>query len=90
MRSNIFDVNKKEVVIGDTIKLPYVDPMGRVTGDFEGTAKVIFKFGCFGYEGVLRFVPLMEWMKTKAGDYVPNNGNKTLYTEKYPFEVITE
>ncbi len=87
MKSNIFDKNGIEVCVGDTLVFPYVTPMGDLT-DREGFRKVvIFKYGCFGYETQTHFESLMSWMKTETGDYVPNCGNKVVYTEKYPFWV---
>jgi hypothetical protein len=51
--------------------------------------EIVFKHGCYGYETQTGFEPLMNWMKTKRGDYVPNCGNKVIYTEKYPFWLVT-
>ena len=90
MESGIFDKNKIEVKEGDTVLFPYVDPKGRVTDEIDFSKKIEFKFGCFGYWTETRFVPLMDWMETDRGDYVPNCGNKTVYTEKYYFEVETK
>lgn len=87
MKSNIFDKNGKEVKVGDTIAFPYIDPMGKITDDVDFTRKVVFKYGCFGYETQTSFVPLIEWMKIRHGEYVPNCGNKTIYTEEYLFWV---
>lgn len=87
MKSNIFDKNGVEVKIGDTLVFPYVDPMGKIHNDEDFRATVIFKYGCFGYEAKTRFIPLIEWMEKQEGEYVSNCGNKTIYTEKYPFWV---
>lgn len=88
MESGIFDKNGIEISIGDTIVFPYMNPVGEIeenTPDF--TAVVKFKFGCFGYFNQVEFVPLFEWMGTLSGEYVPNHGNKTVYTNEYPFWV---
>ncbi len=87
MKSNIFDKNGIEVKIGDTVVFPYITPMGKVTNDADFKKEVVFKYGCFGYETKTGFETLMNWMYTDKGDYVPNCGNKTIYTEKYPFWV---
>lgn len=87
MKSGIFDKNKKEVKVGDTLVFPYVTPKGELTDEEDFIATVVFKYGCFGFESQTSFIPLMEWMEIKSGDYVPNCGNKRIYTEKYPFWV---
>ncbi len=87
MKSNIFDKNGVEVKIGDTLVFPYIDPKGKIYNDEDFRVTVIFKYGCFGYESITRFIALMEWMEQEVGDYVSNCGNKTIYTEKYPFWV---
>ncbi|MFA7628739.1 MAG: hypothetical protein WCY37_05040 [Candidatus Dojkabacteria bacterium] len=87
MKSNIFDKNGIEVCVGDTVVFPYIDPMGRLTEDEDFKKQIVFKHGCFGYETQTSFEPLMNWMKKERGDYVPNCGNKVVYTEKYPFWV---
>ena len=87
MKSKIFDKNGIEVKEGDKITFPYVTPFGDLTED-EGFSKiVVFKYGCFGYETSTGFETLFSWMKTEQGVYVPNCGNKKIYTEKYPFWV---
>lgn len=85
MTSNVFDKNGKEVSVGDTLVFPYIDPLGGThdTEDFKAT--VLFKYGCFGYETATKFIPLMKWMEEEQGEYISNCGNKTIYTEKYPF-----
>lgn len=87
MKSNIFDKNGIEVCEGDMVVFPYVTPFGDLTEN-EGFKKEIkFKYGCFGYETKTSFEPLMNWMKTERGEYVPNAGNKVVYTGEYPFWV---
>ena len=90
MKSGIKDKNGKEVKIGDWIAIPYIDPMGRLTEDEDYRVEVKFKYGCFGYYNELKFVPLLEWQSTDRGDYIPNAGNIVIYTEEYPFWVVTE
>lgn len=87
MKSKIFDKNGTEVKVGSLVSFPYVDPGGNVTDEIGFVKTVEFNFGCFGYWNETKFIPLMEWMKTERGDYVSNCGNKTVYTEKYFFEV---
>lgn len=87
MKSNIFDKNGIEVCVGDTVVFPYIDPAGGVHDEEDFRKKIKFKYGCFGFETQTQFIPLMEWMNTERGDYVPNCGNKVVYTEKYPFWV---
>jgi len=89
MKSNIFDKLGKEVCVGDIVAFPYIDPKGRLY-DEEGFRKeIVFKYGCYGYETQTGFEPLMNWMKKERGEYVPNCGNKVVYTEEYPFWVVT-
>ena len=85
--SNIFDRNGVEVKVGQTLVFPYITPFGELTNNIGFKAKVQFKYGCFGYETKTSFIPLMEWMEIEKGEYVPNSGNKKIYTEKYPFWV---
>jgi len=73
LRTQIFDKNKIEVKIGDTIVLPYIDPVGvihRNTADYE--AEVVFKYGCVGYYTLTRYEPLMNWMEIEKGEYISN------------------
>jgi len=88
MKSYIFDKYGIEVCIGDTVAFPYVTPMGDITDDEDFRKQILFKYGCFGYETKTHFVPLMDWMKKESGEYVPNCGNKTIYTNQYPFWVV--
>lgn len=85
MKSGIFDRNGKEVKKGDTLIFPYITPKGDVILQEDFRAEVLFRYGCFGFETETHFVPLMEWMETMQGDYVPNCGNKKIYLEIYPF-----
>lgn len=87
MNSGIFDTNQVEVKIGSIVSFPYITPKGEVTEEEDFTKKIEFKYGCFGYYNELRFVPLMDWMKTDRGEYIPNCGNKTIYTNKYYFTI---
>lgn len=87
MESGIFDKNGIEIKEGDIIVFPYVDPKGRLTKDESFRKEVLFKYGCFGYETQIDFIPLFEWMKKKEGDYIPNKGNKNIYTKEYEFWV---
>lgn len=85
MKSGIKDRNGIEVKAGDNVVFPYIDPMGTMTetSDFEKT--IVFEHGCFGYYTETMFTPLYGWMRTEAGEYVPNCGTKTIYTSEYPF-----
>jgi len=85
MRSGIFDKYGVEVRTGDTICLPYITPIGEVTGEVGEEREVVFCFGCYGYWTETRFVPLLEWMKVEDGEYIANQGNRTVYTGKYLF-----
>lgn len=89
LKSGILDRNGKEVTAGCTIAFPYIDPVGKMhvlEEDFR--AEVVFDHGCLGYYSKTSFTPLMEWQKTKSGEYVSNHGNKTIYTGDYPFIVV--
>lgn len=91
MKSGIKDKNGTEIKAGDTIVIPYVDPMGKIIDDEEGyRAKICFEHGCFGYYNKTHFIPLFDWQATEHGEYIPNNGNKVIYTGKYPFWVAEE
>lgn len=85
MKSDIFDKNKKEVKKGDIVQFPYITPKGEITDVLDFEKKIVFKFGCFGFFTQTKFIPLMDCMETKQGEYIPNCGNKTIYTEIYPF-----
>ena len=89
MQSNIFDTNGVEVQEGDILVFPYITPHGDKTSDIDFKAKVVFKYGSFGFDTETRFIPLLEWMDTGVGEYVANFGNKTVYLETYPFWVET-
>lgn len=91
IKSGIFDKNGKEVKIGDTLILPYVDPMGGLHEDISNEEVIVqFKHGCFGYETVIDFIPLMNWSKKKTGEYVCNRGNKIIILDKYVFQIKRE
>ena len=87
MKSGIFDKNRKEVKIGDVLNFPYINFRGIVTDEVDFSKTVEFKYGCFGYSSETMFIPLMEWIIKERGIYVPNNGNKIIYTENYYFWV---
>ena len=90
MKSGIIDKNGIEIKAGDTLVLPYVDPMGRLTEE-EGTRVIIvFEHGCFGYYDQTSFNPLFSWQRQVSGEYIPNEGNKVIYTGEYPFWVDVE
>jgi hypothetical protein len=90
MKSSIFDKNGIEVSKGDILAFPYITPVGDMTEGEGFREQVQFKYGCFGIETKTRYIPLMEWMITKQGEYVSNYGNKVVYTEKYPFWVVKQ
>ena len=83
MKSGIIDKNGIEIKEGDTICLPYITPMGELTEEVDKEREVVFRFGCFGYWNETYFVPLIDWMTKETGDYVPNQGNKIVYTDNY-------
>jgi len=83
MKSGIVDKNGIEIKVGDTICLPYITPMGALTDEVDKEREVVFRFGCFGYWNETEFVPLIDWMTKKEDDYVPNQGNKIVYTDEY-------
>jgi len=85
MKSDIFDKNNKIVKVGDTLSFPWIDPMGGVDKDVDFQAEVVFEYGCMGYFRGTSFHPLMNWMKKEVGSYIPNEGNKVIYTNKYIF-----
>ena len=90
IKSGIIDKNGIEVKIGDTIVLPYVDPMGDIS-ETEGTkAIVVFEHGCFGYYDETHFNPLFIWQRQVKGEYISNEGNRVVYTGEYPFWVVAE
>jgi len=90
MQFGITDKNGDNISLGDTLVFPYIAPNGNITTDVDFTATVEFEHGCVGYHGPTRFVPLIEWQFTKVGDYIPNEGNMTVYTESYPFWILTQ
>jgi len=87
MKSGIIDKRGTEIKLGDTLVIPYIDPMGNVTEEADHKVKVVFEYGCFGYYTSTRFQPLFEWQSTEPGPYIPNAGIKRIYTGKYPFWV---
>jgi len=89
MKSGIKDKNGVEVKENDIIALPYLTPHGTITEDEEERVKVVYDHGCFGYYNKVKFIPLMNWQKTKDGEYVPNEGEKTIYTFEYYFWVVS-
>ena len=90
MKSGIIDKNGIEIKVGDTLVLPYIDPMGALTEEPDCKVKVVFEHGCFGYYTTTRFEPLINWQKTEAGEYISNAGIKRVYTGQYPFWIDTE
>jgi hypothetical protein len=87
MKSGIFDKNKIEVKIGDTIILPYITPLGEISDEDGEKVEVVFKYGCYGFFTKTQFIPLIDLQCKKVGEYVPNHGNKTVYTEEYYFTI---
>jgi hypothetical protein len=87
MKSGIIDKNGTEIKLGDTLVIPYIDPMGTLTEEADYKVKVVFEHGCFGYYTKTRFKPLFEWQQTEPGTYIPNAGIQRIYTRKYPFWV---
>lgn len=90
MNSGIVDKHGIEVKVGDTICMPYITPLGKLTEDVDFEAEVVFQFGCFGYWDATEFIPLIKWMFKGKGEYVSNYGNKVVYTEEYIFWVKTK
>lgn len=73
MKSGIIDKNKIEVKEGDIICIPYVDFVGNIyPDDIDKEHTVVFKYGCFGVQTLIGFVPLFNMMKLEEGDYIPN------------------
>tara|TARA_R110000851_G_scaffold148589_1_gene288905 strand:+ start:233 stop:505 length:273 start_codon:yes stop_codon:yes gene_type:complete len=90
MKSGIKDKNGVEVKEKDIIALPYITPHGTITEDEDQRVVVVYEHGCFGYYDKVRFNTLMDWQKTEEGEYVPNAGEKTIYTGKYYFWIVAE
>lgn len=74
------DKNGKDIYEGDIVEIPYITPMGNIDyskADFN--IEVLFKNGMFGYFTKTKFVPLEDFIEKTKGDYVSNEGNKTIY-----------
>jgi len=83
------DKNGKEIYEGDIIIIPYVDPMGHLHIDTpNGKTKVEYEHGRF----VLNKYPwpqdIVDWCKKKEGEYIPNEGNRTIVEDDTVLEVI--
>lgn len=89
MESGIFDKNGIEIKVGDVLIFPYITPCGQPTNDVNFKSVVVYKYGCFGIEDDIKFVPLFEWMEKAVGEYISNRGNKVIYTNRYLFWVNT-
>lgn len=88
--SKIIDKNGIEVKEGDRIQFYYIDPMGKINYDVLGDIETVeFKYGAFGYQTPIKFVPLFYWVGEQDGKYIPNQGTERIYTNKYPFYVLT-
>lgn len=73
--SGVVDVNGCEILCGDTVAIPYIDPSGNVHKDTDDyKALVMFKHGAFGFVHNERFRPLMDYLERIGKKYVPNVG----------------
>jgi len=91
----IKDRNGISVCVGDRVKLPYVDPKGKVNWDSEysSEAEVVYQHACYMLEikkghGYSEHIMVLDWLEKESGEYVPNFGNKTIIKDKALFEVI--
>ena len=82
--TKIKDCNGTAVKVGDLIALEYMTPYGGTTGRYleNDPHKVIFRFGALCIATATEYIPLLEYVKTKQGDYVGNAGHKTVYDKK--------
>ncbi len=85
MMCDLKDINGKQIILGDTIGLYYVDPSGKIHYEIDSQKTVIFKHGCYGYMTETRFVPLLNWAPITLGDYIPNEGNIEIVSDKCNF-----
>ncbi len=86
--SGMQDKNGDDIYEGDCFYTPYINPLGVLDGvDKSAVLVVVTKHGCFGVEGVGRFIPLIEYLELKDGEYIPNYGNREDYGDCY-IEII--
>ena len=90
LKSGIKDKNGVEVKVGDIIAIPYTTPFGELTNEIDERHEVVFARGCFGYFDETDFVPLFMWERAEEGEYIPNQGNRMIYTGEHMFWVIKE
>lgn len=68
-----------DIYEGDIIAIPYITPFGDITEEYDKHFIVEFKNGMFGYSTPTRFNPLEDFIIKERGEYISNQGNKTLY-----------
>lgn len=84
--TGLVDINGKQVHLGDTIHKLYVPPFGEPTDDLDdeyyGKGEVTFENGtyCLRTKASPDPIPLHTLLKRKKGEYVPNYGNATVYS----------
>jgi len=88
--SGWLDREGNEVYEGDIMGIPYIDPMGNIHPDnIEKKAIVIFSKGVLGVDMGDATTPLLLWGQILEEIYVPNYGNKKIYSNKLHLKKIT-
>jgi len=84
------DVNENIVTVGSVIQLPYIDPNGEITWEYDGQTKysVILSHGALGIETETEFIPLVKFFQRRKGEYVPNCGNKVILENLGIFKIV--
>ena len=82
--TKIKDYKGTTVKVGDLIALEYVTPYGGATGRYleDYPYKVLFRFGALCIATSTKYIPLIDYVETKQGDYVSNAGYKVKYDKK--------
>jgi len=95
METGLVDINGEKISLGDRLRKVYINPFGELTDELEsddyyGVGDVTFENGsfCLRIKSSPDPIYLHQLLKTSEGEYVPNYGNKTIYTNIVAAQII--
>lgn len=78
--SGVTDTKGDLIFEGDIVTKKYIAPNGVEHGnDLDWIYKIVFKHGCVGICTKTGFAPLIDFLRQNRGEYIPNEGNETLF-----------
>lgn len=76
--TGVTDKNGIEIYKSDIVARPYITPFGDITDSSDGVFEIVYEHGTYGFKAT-ELAPLINWLDTKKGEYIPNYGNLTIY-----------